>query len=83
MLWLHGIKWDGKGFEAVTKTMNSNNSHSCNVCNFPGVYFAGTERYPFYSRYTPKDDARRSARPPVGVAHIPKSIFFFLAEPNP
>ena len=47
------------------------------VCNFPGVYFAGAERYPFYSRYGPIDDTRRSARPAVGVAHNPNSILIF------
>ena len=35
----------------------------------PGVYFAGAERYRFYSRYAPPDDLRRFARPAVGVAH--------------
>ena len=83
LLWEHGIKWngvtwrvavingiwDGKGFESVTKTMGSNSAHGCNVCNFPGIYFAGAERYPFYSRYTARNDPRRLQRPTAEVSH--------------
>lgn len=77
MLWEHGIKvdgvtwrvalvngiWDGKGFEQVTKTMGSGSAKGCNVCDFGGIVFGQTEKYPFYARYAPQDDPRRLKRP--------------------
>jgi hypothetical protein len=77
MLWDHGILvdgitwrvalvngiWDGKGFEMVTKTMGAGSLKGCNVCNFEGVYFGKTMKYPFYGRYAPTGDSRRDKRP--------------------
>ena len=77
MLWEHGIMvkgikwrvaivngiWDGKGYESVTKTMGSNSLHGCQACDFPGIHFGGTIKYPFYSRYSPPNDTRRQRRP--------------------
>ncbi len=77
MLWDYGIKvdgvtwrvalvngiWDGKGFEQVTATMGSGSRKGCNVCDFGGVYFGQTNKYPFYARYAPADDHRREKRP--------------------
>ena len=83
LLWEHGIVvkgvkwrvaivngiWDGKGYESVTKTMGSNSLHGCQACDFPGINFGGTIKYPFYSRYSPLDDTRRRRRP----THVPNS----------
>jgi hypothetical protein len=59
---VNGI-WDGKGFEMVTKTMGAGSLKGCNVCNFEGVYFGKTMKYPFYGRYAPTGDSRRDKRP--------------------
>ena len=64
---INGI-WDGKGYEQVTKTMGSNSQHGCNVCDFHGIYFGNTQKYPFYYRYTTLNDPRRLKRP-TGVAN--------------
>ena len=53
---INGI-WDGKGYEQVTKTMGSNSQHGCNVCDFHGIYFGNTQKYPFYYRYTSLNDS--------------------------
>jgi len=63
---VNGI-WDGKGFEQVTKTQGTGSLRGCNACDFPGITFAGTRVYPFYSRYIHADDPRRLKRPPRGV----------------
>jgi len=77
LLWDYGIKvngvtwrvalvngiWDGKGFEQVTATMGAGSSKGCNVCDFGGVWFGQTTKYPFYARYADADDPRRARRP--------------------
>ena len=77
MLWEHGILvngtlwrvalisgiWDGKGYEMVTKTMGAGSLKGCNVCNFNGISFGETVKYPFYARYTLSTDTRRLRRP--------------------
>ena len=77
LLWQYGIKvngvcwrvaivnriWDGKGYEQVTRTMGSNSAHGCNTCDFHGIYFGKTQKYPFYYRYLPLLDTRRLKRP--------------------
>ena len=65
---VNGI-WDGKGFEQVTKTQGGSSLRGCNACEFPGITFAGTRVYPFYSRYLHSDDPRRLKRPPRTVSH--------------
>ena len=59
---VNGI-WDGKGYEKVTKTMGSGSINGCNVCDFHGIYFGHTQKYPFYYRYTNQGDSRRLKRP--------------------
>ena len=59
---VNGI-WDGKGFEQVTKTQGGSSLIGCNACTFPGISFAHTVVYPFYSRYLPFNDPRRLKRP--------------------
>ena len=63
---VNGI-WDGKGFEQVTKTQGTGSHRGCNACEFPGITFAHSVCYPFYSKYLPADDTRRCKRPPRGV----------------
>ena len=77
LLWEHGILvngirwrvamingiWDGKGFEQVTKTMGAGSLKGCNVCDFGGVHFGETIKYPSYARYTSLNDTRRLRRP--------------------
>ena len=90
LLWKHGIIvngvcwrvaivngiWDGKGYEQVTKTMGSNSSHGCNTCDFYGVYFGKTQKYPFYYRYSNLDDSRRLKRP----TGVPNSSHMYNIE---
>ena len=61
--------WDGKGYEKVTKTQGGSSGAGCNTCEFPGVYLAKTEVYPFASMYCPAGDPRRLKRPPFPVKH--------------
>jgi hypothetical protein len=77
LLWDHGILvdgvtwrvalvngiWDGPGYQKVTKTMGANSEKGCNACDFSGVYFGNTMKYPFYARYSPSGDPRRDRRP--------------------
>ncbi len=35
----------------------------CNVCDFPGISFGDTVKYPFYARYSSLNDTRRTKRP--------------------
>ena len=72
---INGI-WDGKGYEQVTKTMGSNSQHGCNVCDFHGIYFGNTQKYPFYYRYTSLNDSRRLKRP----TGIPNSSRMYNVE---
>ena len=72
---VNGI-WDGKGFEQVTKTQGGGSLKGCNSCDFPGITFAGTRVYPFYSRYLPLNDPRRLKRPPRGIEN--HSLMFNL-----
>ena len=65
---VNGI-WDGRGFEQVTKTQGSASLKGCNACDFPGISFARSVCYPFYSRYLSVDDPRRFKRPPRAVAN--------------
>jgi len=60
---VNGI-WDGRGYEQVTKTQGGGSHKGCNACDFPGITFAHTVCYPFYSRFLPPDDPRRLQRPP-------------------
>ena len=90
LLWDYGIKvngvtwrvalvngiWDGKGFEQVTATMGAGSTKGCNVCDFEGVRFGQTTKYPFYARYAELDDSRRNKRP----TGVPNSTVMWNVE---
>jgi hypothetical protein len=61
--------------------MGGSSDHGCQACNFEGVWFGETMKYPYYSRYTSLNDPRRLRRP-TGVPNHSK-MYNLCTETNP